>query len=346
MRSVVLMVLGVIALGVAGGIARPDPPGPLKVVATVPDLGSLAKEIGGDVVEVTTLAKGPEDPHFLEARPSFIRAASEADAIVVVGMELEVGWVPPILLNARNAKIQPGTPGYIDASTAITPLGVPTGPVDRSMGDIHAAGNPHYLTDPLCGLKVARLIADRLEAMRPDAKAAVEARYDAFRAKLGAALVGEELAKKYDGTKLAQLFESGRLESFLESQGDRAKLGGWLGALSGHFGARAVADHDLWPYFARRYGITVVGYLEPKPGISPTTSHLREVVEAMKRDGTKVILSSPYFDPKHASFVAEQTGARVVELAHQAGSRPGTDDYLAMCGYNAGVLARALGGGQ
>jgi ABC-type Zn uptake system ZnuABC Zn-binding protein ZnuA len=337
-----LTIVAAALLALCAPAARGQPP--LKVVTTIPDLASLAREVGGDQVDVTSLVKGPEDPHFLEARPSFIKAASEADVFIQVGLELEVGWAPPILLNSRNARIQPGTPGFIEASSAITPVGIPTGPVDRSMGDIHASGNPHFLTDPICGLQVARLIADRFSSLRPAAKEGFESRYTRFRERIHSALVGEELAKKYDAEKLAILFEHGRLESFLKSQNDEGKLGGWLGQLSGHAGVKAIADHDLWPYFARRYNLTVAGFLEPKPGISPTTGHLREVVDLMKTQNIKLIIKSPYFDPRHASFVAEQTGATTVTLAHQVGSLPGTDDYLAMCDYNVRQLAPALKG--
>jgi ABC-type Zn uptake system ZnuABC Zn-binding protein ZnuA len=344
MRNATLLIATILCILGAQRLGAQAQPAlrPLKVVATVPDLGSLAAEIGGDQVEVTILARGPEDAHFLEARPSFVKAASMADAFIQVGMELEVGWAPAILQNSRNARILRGAPGNIDASEAITPMGVPTGVIDRSMGDVHAAGNPHYLTDPLNGLKVAGLLAQRFSALRPESRDLFESRLAAFRSRVYAAMVGEDLAARYDVEKLAILFENGRLESFLERQGDRGKLGGWFGELSGHDGAAAVADHNLWPYFARRCGVRVEAFLEPKPGVAPTTAHLRDVIGLMRDRNIRLILASPYFDPRHAAFVAGQTGALVVPLAHQCGSRPGTDDYLAMCGYNVRALARAL----
>jgi ABC-type Zn uptake system ZnuABC Zn-binding protein ZnuA len=338
--------LGFVITSLLGSAAFAQDQKPLKVVATVPDLGDIAKQVGGDQVEVTTLVKGPEDPHFLEARPSFIKAASDADVFLQVGLELEVGWAPPIIQNSRNPRIQAGAPGSIEAAEAIQVMGIPSGPIDRSMGDVHPAGNPHFLTDPLQGVKVARLLAERFGRIRPSAREGFSSRAEAFAGKVHSALVGEELAKKYDAEKLAVLFEKGRLEEFLKGQGDEGKLGGWFGELSGHFGATAVADHDLWPYFARRYGLVVVGFLEPKPGVSPTTGHLREVIEMMKAQGVKLILMSPYFDPRHAEFVARDTGAVTATLAHQVGSRPGTDDYLAMCAYNVRELALALKGAR
>lgn len=316
----------------------------LKVCATIPDLGDIARQIGGDKVSVTVFVKGSEDPHFLEAKPSFIKAASDADAIIFVGLELETGWLPPILTNCRNDKIQPGQPGSIDASAAITPMELPSGPIDRSMGDVHAAGNPHYLTDPVNGIKVARLIADRLSQLRPGAQATFDSNYAAFRSKMCAALVGEQLAKKYEAEKLATLFERGRLHAFLTSQGDDQNLAGWLAQLPEGAGTKAVADHNLWPYFAKRFGLSLVGFLEPKPGVAPTTKHLGDIVDQMKRDGVRIILTTPYFDPRHAKFVSEQTGANVVALTHQCGGLPETDGYLAMCDYNVRGLVAAMKG--
>jgi ABC-type Zn uptake system ZnuABC Zn-binding protein ZnuA len=324
-------------------VARAD--GPLKVCATTPDLGSIAREVGGDKVEVTVFVKGPEDPHFLEAKPGFIKAASEADLLIEIGLELEVGWIPAIQANARNEKILVGGAGFLDASTAITPLEVPTGAIDRSMGDVHAAGNPHYLSDPINGIKVARLIADKMESLRPEDRAGFESRYTAFRQKVCEKLVGEALAKKYETEKLATLYERGKLAQFLESQHDD-KVGGWLGMVGAAYGTKAVSDHNLWPYFAKRYGIQVIGFLEPKPGVSPTTKHLGEIVELMKRENVKLILCTPYFDARHAAFVSGQTGAKTVALAHQVGSEPGTDDYISMCDYNVKQLAGALKGGK
>jgi zinc/manganese transport system substrate-binding protein len=328
----------------AAAPALADPP--LKVCATTPDLGSLVREIGGDRVELSVFAKGTEDPHFIEAKPSFIKQASEADALVQTGLELEVGWLPAILQNARNDRILPSAPGLIDASAAITPLEVPTGVIDRSMGDVHAAGNPHYLTDPVNGVKVAALIADRLGTLRPGDRRFFEDRLKDFRARVDRALVGETLAAKYDAQKLALLAERGGLNRFLESQGDAAALAGWLGELRDAPGVKVVADHNLWPYFAKRFGLVVIGYLEPKPGVPPTTRHLEELIGAMKQAGARLILSTVYFDPRHAAFVADKTGARTVDLANQPGSRPGTDDYIAMCDHNVRQVARALKEGK
>ncbi|MBI2883318.1 MAG: zinc ABC transporter substrate-binding protein [Candidatus Methylomirabilis oxyfera] len=317
---------------------------PVAVCATVPDLGSLTREVGGDQVSVTVFAKGTEDAHFIEAKPSFIKALSQCDLYIQMGMDLEIGWAPVLLQNARNAAVLPGGRGYLDASRVIAPLEVPTGPVDRSMGDIHPLGNPHYLSDPVNGLKVARLIRDKLTELRPDRKPYFDDRFVAFHLKLGTALVGEILAKKYDVEKLVLLYQHGKLAPFLKGQGETSLLGGWLGKMLPYSRTKVVADHNLWPYFARRFGIAVIGFMEPKPGIPPTTRHLSELIERMRAEKVQIVLAAPYYDPRHARFISQQTGARIVNLAHQVGARDGTDDYLAMIDYNVRAMTAALGG--
>jgi ABC-type Zn uptake system ZnuABC Zn-binding protein ZnuA len=306
--------------------------GPLRVVATTPDLGDLTREVGGDEVSVTVLAKGPQDPHFVEPRPSFVRVLHRADLFVQTGMELEKGWAPVLLERARNPDVIPGGGGFLDASSAIAPLEVPTTRVDRSMGDVHPYGNPHYLTDPLNGMRVARLLRDKLAELRPGSADAFAARYDAFALRIVVALLGESFASGRDPQALAAVLERGGPPA-------DASIGGWLGALRPHAGARAVQDHRLWPYFARRFGIELIDTLEPRPGIAPTTRHLAEVVARMQAQGARLVLSSAYFDPRHARWIAERTAARVVEMAHQVGAREGADDYLASIGSNVrGVL--------
>jgi ABC-type Zn uptake system ZnuABC Zn-binding protein ZnuA len=324
-------------------VAAPAAAAPLAVDATLPDLGSIVREVGGDEVAVTVFAKGMEDPHFVEAKPSFIKSLSEADLLVLAGLDLEIGWLPALLRSARNPRVLPGGPGHLDASTAITALDVPAGAVDRSMGDVHPYGNPHYLTDPLNGLRVAALVRDRLAALRPERAADFAARYGAFRRRLGERLVGAELAAKYEFEKLATLHEYGRLDDFLRAQGDETRLGGWLGALGPFHGTKAVDDHPTWSYFARRFGLDVVGHMEPKPGIPPTTRHLADLVALMRAAGVRLIIASAYYDPRHARFLAEQTRARVAPLANLVGARPGTDDYLAAADYNVRQLVAALG---
>ena len=319
----------------------------LSVCATVPELGSLVREIGGDQVTVTVFAKGADDPHFVVPKPSFIKALNQCDVYVQGGLELEAGWAPALLNNARNSAILPGAQGYIDASAVITPLGVPgvpTAAVDRSMGDVHALGSPHFLLSPMNGLRVARLLHDRLTALRSGNGSYFSERYDDFRQRLGVALVGEALYNKYDFEKLAILAERGRLDTFLTSQGEASLLGGWLGLLHPHRGAKLVADHTLWPYFSQLFGLNLIEHLEPLPGIPPTTSHLQTVIELMRATNVKAVLASAYYDPRYAQFVAENTGATIVNMAHQGNARPGTGNYLDMVDYNVKQLSAALGG--
>ncbi|MGH7806134.1 MAG: metal ABC transporter substrate-binding protein [Candidatus Binatia bacterium] len=316
---------------------------PLRVCATVPDLGDLAREVGGDEVTVTIFAKGTEDAHFVEPRPSFVRALADADLYLQVGLELEVGWAPALLKNARNANVLPGNAGYLDGGSVITPLEIPSTPVDRSMGDVHPLGNPHYLVDPRNGLKIAAAIRDRLAGLRAEKEATFAKRYDDFAKRLGRRLVGDELAAKYDPVKLSILYENGKLDSFLASQKETAKLGGWLGELQPRFGIKAVSDHNLWPYFAAATGLRVVAFLEPKPGISPTTRHLEDVIQRMRAEKIPLILAAPYYDRRHADFVARESGAKIVRLAHQVGSREGAVTYLEMIDTNVRAIVAALG---
>ena len=232
---------------------------------------------------------------------------------------------------------------------AISPLDVPLVPVDRSFGDVHPLGNPHYLTDPIEGLRVARLIRDRLIELRPAEAAYFKQRYAEFAERLARALVGSELAKRYgvEGVeKLARLQERGKLRAFLERQGELELLGGWLGETSPHYGVLGVADHKMWPYFARRFGIQIVGHLEPKPGIPPSTKHLRELIAMMKAEDVNLLLTSVYYDPRHARFVSENTGATLLSMAHQAGARKGTEGYLEMVDYNVRQVVAAFHSGS
>lgn len=316
----------------------------LKACATVPDLGSLVQEIGGDQTTLTVFAKGTENAHFVVPKPSFIKALSTCDVYVQVGLELEIGWAPPLLQNARNGAILPGGQGYIDASSAIAPLEVPSVPVDRSMGDVHPLGNPHYLLDPMNGLRVARLLRDRLSTLRPASAPYFAERYADFRRRLGVALVGEALADAYDFEKLAVLARHGRLDSFLKSQGQESLLGGWLGSLRPYAGSKLVGDHNAWVYFATLFGFDMVAYLEPLPGMLPTTKHMGVVIELMKTNSVKAVLKAAYYDPRYAQFIAENSGATIVPMAEQADSRPGTAHYLDMVDYNVKQLAAALAG--
>lgn len=341
--------LTLVLLGLSLGPQTASAAGPVRICATVPELGSLARAVGGDQVTVTVFAKGKEDPHFVDAKPSFVRALSEADLFIQLGLDMELGWAPVLVQNARNPRILPGAPGFVDASSVITPLQIPTGAVDRGAGDVSPLGNPHYLLDPLNGLKVAALMRDKFIALRPDQRSHFETRYAAFTNALARALVGDELAKRYgieDVQKLALLFENGKLLDFLDQQKQRDLLGGWLGQMAPYYGLTVVDDHNIWPYFARRFGLKILGHMEPIPGIAPTTKHLQSLVNKMEGAHVTTIVSAPYYDRRHAEFLAHQTSAAIVDLAHQAGSRPGTDDYIAFVDYNVRQIAGAAAHGH
>lgn len=331
--SRLLLVLLALAVQPVGALAAP-----LRVATTTRDLANLVETVGGDHVEVTSFAAGTQDPHFVEARPSFIKVLSRTDLFVTVGLQLEIGWAPPLLRSARNAKIQPGGPGALDASAAIPLLGQRTGVVDRSMGDVHASGNPHYLLDPVNGLRVAREIRDRLTELRPEAAEEFQQRTTAFEQRLLARLVGEQIVARHG----AELVATAVLADRLPAGVDEAALGGWLSAMRPHRGKAVIADHDLWPYFARRFGFEVAGFLEPLPGITPTTKHLGEIATLMKQRGIRAILSAAYFSPRYAEKVADATGAQVLEMANQVGARKGVDDYLEMIERDVALVAGAL----
>lgn len=346
MRSTLLIASLVAVVAAPARAAEPLAPrdgDPVRVCVTVSELGSIVRAIGGDQVVVEVFTKPTEDPHFTPARPSLIKSLNACELLVQVGLDLETAWLTLLSRSARNPAVLPGAAGFLDASTAITPRDVPTGTIDRSMGDVHPFGNPHYLADPMNGWLVAGLVRDKLAALRPASQAYFDERLAAFRKALAEATVGAPLAAKYDVQKLALLAEHGKLVEFLRGQGDDAKLGGWLGALARHFGAQVVDDHPIWPYFARRFGLVIAAHLEPKPGVPPTTKHLAEVVALVKSAGVRAVLASAYYDPRHARFVGEATGIPVLAMANQAGSRPGTDSYLAWIDYNVRQVADALG---
>jgi zinc/manganese transport system substrate-binding protein len=281
----------------------------LKVVATTPDLASVAREIGGNRVNVVALAKPTEDPHFVDAKPSFIVTLNRADALVEGGAELELGWLPPLLENSRNSKIAAGAPGRIVASEGIRLLEIPTS-FDRSKGDIHSLGNPHYMIDPAAAKIVARNIASHFAQLDPK----------------NAATYNANLAKF-----------SSRID---------AKLADWQKQLAPYRGAKIVTYHRDFIYFAQRFGLTIVDELEPKPGISPSPAHLAQVIGEMKRSNAKIILVQPFQNRKTAETVARQTGATVIDAPQQPGAASNTSSYFDNMDNLVRAIAAALGGAK
>lgn len=265
------------AIGLAALFFAASTHAKLNVVATTPDLAAVAREIGGDKIEITTLARPTEDPHFVDAKPSLMTKLNRADALIEGGAELEIGWLSPLLEGARNPKLSPGKPGRIVCSQGIQLLEIPS-TLDRSKGDIHATGNPHYMTDPAN----AKIVAEHICSSFCELAAAD---CDSFKANL----------KKF----------TERLES---------KMTEWQRLLAPHKGKVVVTYHNFWPYFAKRFDLKMDLFLEPKPGIPPTPSHLASVIARMKSENMKVIIVQPYQNRKTAETVASRTGATALDF--------------------------------
>lgn len=334
------MRLVLLLLGMIGGLAAADP---LRICASVPDLASIAREVGGDRVVITTFAKGGDDPHFVEARPSFIAALARADLLIEVGLELEVGWLPLVVKQAGNPRVRPGAAGLITAADAIVPLGIPTGPVDRAMGDVHAHGNPHFLLDPVCAVQVARLCSERFGSLRPADADGFRAGLADFEGRIATALVGAEAVKALGAASVIDLEADGTLRTRLTEEG--LPLAGWLGQLTPSAPRKApaiICDHENWPYAARRFGLDIVGYLEPKPGLPPTSRHLADLAELMRERGVTRIVVAPPTDPRPAERLAATTGAKVITVPHQVGAMPGCDTYVDLIATVVTTLAAGL----
>jgi ABC-type Zn uptake system ZnuABC Zn-binding protein ZnuA len=282
-------------------------PAKLNVVTTTADLASLTREVGGDLVTVTSIARGYQDPHFVESKPSFLLLLKSADLLEVIGLELEIGWLPPLIDQSRNPKIQAGGAGYLDVSRGVEILDRPTGAVNRSMGDVHPMGNPHYWLDPANAVRIAIQIEKKLEELQPANAAAFQKNLNDFKLKINAA--------------------------------DKR----WREALAPYKGAKIVTYHNSWPNFTRRYGLNVVGYVEPKPGVPPSPSHTFELIQLMKEQNAKVIIMEPYFDRKTPESVAERAGGKLVVLYPSVGgAKSGTDDYIQLFDTNISNLVNAL----
>ncbi|MGE3310060.1 MAG: metal ABC transporter substrate-binding protein [Limisphaerales bacterium] len=315
---------------------------PLRVAASTTDVASLARQIGGDHVSVFCFSKGPEDPHVIELLPSFVRELQQAELFIQVGLGIENAWLKDLVTRAGNDRVKPGAPGNLNLGEGVRRLEGGEG-ADAVPGSFHEEGNPHYLLDPVEGLKAARRICDKFVALRPSNKAAFETRHAQFVEAWAIAFLGEKLAVRANLGTLEDFENSNALEAELAKLArDAGPNDGIAGSLSPFRGVVVVGDHDLWPYFARRYGLEVLGYLEPSPGVPPTTKHLGELIDKMKAAEVRVVLTAPYFDQRHGRFVSERTGAKVIPMAHQTGGRPGTDEYLDMVRHNATQLMNAL----
>ena len=318
--------------------------GPPCVIVSTTDLMGIVEAIASDSVELHCFGRGNQDPHALDILPSFVREMNEADLWIQVGNDIEVAWYSDLMRNVKNPKIIEGSEGFLDASKLVMPLEGAVGNVlgvGHSSG-LHPSGNPHYLLDPIEGIRVAKLVADRLSVILPEQKDQFQQNFDKFRNRLANALIGDDLADRHDVSEIADLYLSGKLTAFLSKQEDGIPLGGWLGQLAKYRGTPVVGDHDLWPYFSRRIGFSVVGYFEPEPGVTPTTKHLRILIDQMKAESVSIIFSAPYFDERHARFVSENTESSVLAMCHQTKARPNTESYFDMIRHNMETVIAAL----
>jgi zinc/manganese transport system substrate-binding protein len=297
-----IALLAVAAMLCSGALFAADK---LKVVTTTQDLASITREVGGDRVDVTAIGRGYQDPHFIEPKPSFLLLLRNADLLEVVGLELEIGWLPPLLDQSRNSRIRPGSPGYLDLSQGVEILDRPD-VVNRSMGDVHPLGNPHYWLDPANGVRIAIQIRNRLVQLQAADAAYFDQHLNTFKVRIN------------DGNKR------------------------WMAQMAPYRGAKIVDYHPSLPNFAKHFGLDIIGTIEPKPGIPPSPSHTLEIINLIKAQHVKAILMEPYFDRKTPDFIAAQTGANVVVIYPSVGGKPGLDDYFKLFDYDINELTKAL----
>ena len=278
----------------------------LNVVATLPDYGAIAEEIGGDMVKVTSLAKGTEDPHFIDARPSFLRILNQADVLLEGGAEMEIGWLPALVNNARNPKILGDAPRHVLMAQGIPLLDVPLAPVDRSMGDVHPAGNPHFAHDPANGRIMAAHLVEVFSKLDP-----------------ANALLYEANLRKFNE----------RLDQ---------KLAEWARLMEPFRGTKVVTYHKSYEYFAARFGLEIVGQIEPKPGIEPSPTHINALIPRMKEAGAKLVLIEPNRPRKTPQYVADAIGAKLVIVPGMVGGHEKIKDYFSLFDYDVAQITAAL----
>jgi len=300
MRLLSIATLAVLACVARAGAAA------LNVVASTEDLADLTRQVGGDRVKVESIARGYQDPHYVEAKPSFILKLAKAELLVVVGRELEVGWLPPLIQQSRNARIQVGAEGYLDASLTAKILEIPTGQITRAMGDVHPLGNPHYWLDPGNGRHVAKAVVDKLSRMAPTDAAYFTSRYADFDRRLA------EAEKRWDAL------------------------------MAPYKGLKVVTYHRSWANFTDRFGLDVIGYVEPRPGIPPSPGHTIGLMAEMRRQNVKILLVEPYFDLKTPQSIGRETGARVLVMPPSVGGEKEITDYVKLFDYDLGLLVAAI----
>jgi zinc/manganese transport system substrate-binding protein len=294
------------AAGVGAAALKLPAKGQLKVITSTEDMAALTREVGGDRVSVESLARGYQDSHFVEPKPSFISKLHGADLLISVGLQLEIGWLPPLITQSRNPRIQPGTPGYLEGSQFADILEKPSGGVSRAMGDIHPMGNPHFWLDPNNGRAVAQGIANKLSELQ-----AADAAY------------------------FAQ-----RFKDFAARLADAEK--GWKAKMAPYHGKKVITFHQSWPNFAKYFDIEVSGYVEPKPGIPPTPSHTLALISQMKSQNIKVIWVEPYFDTKVPNSIAHSVDGEAIVLLPSVGGVAAVTDYFKLFDYDVNLASGAF----
>jgi zinc/manganese transport system substrate-binding protein len=317
----------------------------VRVVTTTMDLASITAAVGGEHVGVESICASGQDPHYIQARPSFMRTLADAHLFIRIGLELETAWEAPLLRGSRNEKIQLGAPGHLDVSEGVTKLGLPSQAVDRSMGDVHGQGNPHYWLDPYNGRVIARAIADRLGKVDPDHAPDYARQLAGFTRRLDEMMFGEKLVAKLGGDALWREDNAKTLQAFLGKQRAVVDPAGWRGRAVAVAGMPIVTFHASWTYLANRFELAVVETLEPKPGIPPSPGHLVSVIRTAQERKARLILVEPYYDRKVADFVSGKTGVPVAVVANDAASASPTA-YLEMIERVVAVLAKAAGQGS
>jgi zinc/manganese transport system substrate-binding protein len=278
----------------------------LNVMTSTTDMAALAQEVGGDRINVEAIARGYQDPHFVEAKPSFLLKLRQADLLISVGLQLEIGWLPPLITQSGNPKIQPGAAGYLDASQFSEVLEIPQGNVTRAEGDVHPLGNPHYWLDPDNGRRIARGIANKLADLSPGDAAYFQQRFQDFDKRLTPAI------QKWDGE------------------------------MKPYRGQKVVTYHRSFTSFAKHFGLDVIGYVEPRPGIPPSPSHTIELIQLMKRENCRMVLVEPYFDLKTPQSIGREAGAQVVVYLPSVGGEKQVMTYLDLFDYDIGLLVKAF----
>ena len=299
-----LQLLAAVLLTAAAGAASSA--SKLNVSTATEDLAAISREIGGDKINVEPIAKGYQDPHFVEPKPSFLLKLQKADLLEVVGLQLEIGWLPPLQTQSRNSKIQVGAAGYLDLSQFCQILEIPTGQITRAMGDVHPLGNPHYWLNPDNGRRIAKALQDKFSEMLPADAAYFAQRYADFDARL-------TVAEKR-----------------------------WEAQMAPYRGRKVITYHRSWPNFCERFGLVVVDYVEPKPGIPPTPRHTLDLINIMKRENINLILVEPYFDLRTPNSIAQATGGQVLVLMPSVGGVKEITNYFQLFDYDINLLVNAF----